>query len=60
MNVWKKECVGLQRTWVSKRTVFVDKIAYSFLRLNFEQMNFIASQLGHIKKTPWIDFGQAI
>ncbi len=22
MNEWKKKCVGLQRTWVSKRTVF--------------------------------------
>ncbi len=21
MNEWKKKCVGLQRTWVSKRTV---------------------------------------
>ncbi len=23
MNEWKKKCVGLQRTWVSKRTVLV-------------------------------------
>ncbi len=22
MNEWKKKCVGLHRTWVSKRTVF--------------------------------------
>ncbi len=24
MNEWKKKCVGLQRTWVSKRTVYED------------------------------------
>ncbi len=23
MNEWKKKCVGLQRTWVSKRTVYL-------------------------------------
>ncbi len=24
MNEWKKKCVGLQRTWVSKRTVYTN------------------------------------
>ncbi len=28
MNEWKKKCVGLQRTWVSKRTVFPHTTAY--------------------------------
>ncbi len=26
MNEWKKKCVGLQRTWVSKRTVYICRI----------------------------------
>ncbi len=28
MNEWKKKCVGLHRTWVSKRTVIFNKIIY--------------------------------
>ncbi len=26
MNEWKKKCVGLQKTWVSKRTVYTTDI----------------------------------
>ncbi len=30
MNEWKKKCVGLQRTWVSKRTVESEFVATSY------------------------------
>ncbi len=40
LNEWKKKCVGLHRTWVSKRTVYIympnrAQCPHNFLSLNF-------------------------
>ncbi len=41
MNEWKKKCVGLQRTWVSKRTVYLIRILFiwSVLFIFIRQMH---------------------
>ncbi len=41
MNEWKKKCVGLQRAWVSKRTVLqLSFIAVDFIRGDLAQLRY--------------------
>ncbi len=35
MNEWKKKCVGLQRTWVSERTVYSDYFSFGLYSKSF-------------------------
>ncbi len=39
MNEWKKKCVGLQRTWVSKRTVYCTELNRKLFEREYARQN---------------------